>query len=115
MNLVCVCVCVHVFRSHQKSQGHDILALGLIWAILDHYEARFSKLLIFKGGSPYGPVFYCRSDKSKSVLICLVFGSIVLCRLKIFKPGRRDSGRKKQTYESAHGTGRMWTRELIWI
>ena len=71
MNLVYLCV--HVFRSYQKSQGHDILALGLIWAILDHYEARFSKLLIFKGGSPYGPVFYCWSDKSKSVLICLVF------------------------------------------
>merc|ERR1712102_71853 len=27
---------------------------------------------IFNTG-PYGPVFYCRSDKSASVLICLVF------------------------------------------
>ena len=32
-----------VFQSHQKSQGHEISALGLIWANLDHYEARFSK------------------------------------------------------------------------
>ena len=39
MNLVCVSV--HVFRSHQKSQGHEILALGLIWANLKHDEARF--------------------------------------------------------------------------
>ena len=27
----------------QKSQGHEILALGLIWANLKHDEARFSK------------------------------------------------------------------------
>jgi len=38
-----VCLSVHVFRSHQKSQGHEILALGLIWANLKHDEARFSK------------------------------------------------------------------------
>merc|ERR1711923_412822 len=43
---------------------------------LGHFRSLRSpifKMLIFKGGSPYGPVFYCRSDKSKSVLICLVF------------------------------------------
>ena len=38
-----VCLSVRVFRSHQKSQGHEILALGLIWANLKHDEARFSK------------------------------------------------------------------------
>ena len=45
MNLVCVCVClsVHVFLSHQKSQLHEILAQGVIWAWLEHDEARFSK------------------------------------------------------------------------
>ena len=32
---------VRVFQSHQKSQGHEILALGLIWANLKHVEARF--------------------------------------------------------------------------
>ena len=32
-----------VFRSHQKSQCREILALGLIWANLKHDEARFSK------------------------------------------------------------------------
>ena len=33
------------------------------------------KIFFFRGGGgvPYGPVFYCRSDKSASVLICLVF------------------------------------------
>ena len=40
---VSVCVFVRVFRSHQKSQAHDILALGLIWANLKHDEAQFSK------------------------------------------------------------------------
>ena len=39
----CVCLLLSVFRSHQKSQGHEILALALIWASLNHYEARFSK------------------------------------------------------------------------
>ena len=93
-----VCVSVHVFRSRQKSQAHEILALGLIWAILDHYE-----LLIFKGGSPYGPVFYCRSDKSKSVLICFVFGSIVLCRLKYSNRGNeiRAEGNKRTSPPTA--------------
>ena len=38
-----VCLFVRVFRSHQKSQGHEILALGLIWANLKHDGARFSK------------------------------------------------------------------------
>ena len=41
---------VHVFRSHQKSQFHEILALSLIWAILNHYEARFSKFWFLKRG-----------------------------------------------------------------
>ena len=53
MNLVCVSV--HVFRSHQKSQAHEILTLGLIWANLDHHEARFPKFWFLRG-SPYGPV-----------------------------------------------------------
>ena len=35
------CLFVHVFRSHQKTQGHDILAQGLIWANLKHDEAQF--------------------------------------------------------------------------
>ena len=47
MNLVCVFV--RIFQSHQKSQGHEILALELIWAILDHYEARFSKFCFLRG------------------------------------------------------------------
>ena len=38
-----VCLFVRVFQSHQKYQGHEILALGLIWANLKHVEARFSK------------------------------------------------------------------------
>ena len=36
---------VRVFQSHQKTQGHEILALSLISANLKHDEARFSKLL----------------------------------------------------------------------
>ena len=48
--ILSVCVSVHVFRSHQKSQGHEILALGLIWANLKHDEARFSKFWILRGG-----------------------------------------------------------------
>ena len=34
-----VCLFVRVFRSHQKSQAHEILALDLIWANLKHDEA----------------------------------------------------------------------------
>ena len=34
---------VRVFRSNQKSQTYELLALGLLWANLDHYDARFSK------------------------------------------------------------------------
>ena len=33
---------VYISRSHQKSQGHEILTWGLIWANLKHDEARFS-------------------------------------------------------------------------
>ena len=44
-----VCLFVRVFRSHQKSQAHEILALGLIWSNLDHYEARFSKFWFLRG------------------------------------------------------------------
>ena len=51
-----VCLFVRVFRSQQKSQGNEILALGLIWAHLKHDEARFSKFWFFRGGFPYGPV-----------------------------------------------------------
>ena len=32
-----------VFQSHQKSQGHEILSLGQLWANLKHDEAQFSK------------------------------------------------------------------------
>ena len=43
MNLVCVSVCVsvHVFQSHQKSQLQDIFAQGVSWANLKHNDARF--------------------------------------------------------------------------
>ena len=44
-----VCLSVHVFLSHQKSQLHEILALGLIWANLKHDEARFSKFSFLRG------------------------------------------------------------------
>ena len=46
----CLCVSVRVFRSHQKSKGHEILALGLIWTNLKHDEARFSKFWFLRGG-----------------------------------------------------------------
>ena len=36
-----VYVFVHVFQSHQMSQGHEILALGLLWANLKHDEPDF--------------------------------------------------------------------------
>ena len=36
-----VCLSVHVFLSHQKSQLHEILAQGVIWAWFEHDEARF--------------------------------------------------------------------------
>ena len=35
-DIVDLCVFVRVFQSHQKSQGHEIMALGLIWANLNH-------------------------------------------------------------------------------
>jgi len=35
-------VCLFAF-SKKKSQAHEILALGLLWANFDHYDARFSK------------------------------------------------------------------------
>ena len=41
--ILCVCLSVTSFRSHQKCQGHEILALGLIWTNLKHDEARFFK------------------------------------------------------------------------
>ena len=42
MNLVCLCVCLSTFfLSHQKSQLHEILAQGVIWAWFEHDEARF--------------------------------------------------------------------------
>ena len=44
-----VCVSVHVFRSHQKSQIHDIFALCLIWANLKHDQTRFSKFWFLRG------------------------------------------------------------------
>ena len=47
------CVYVYmlsVFLSHQKFQGHNILALGLISANLNHYEDRFLKVLFFSRG-----------------------------------------------------------------
>ena len=36
-----VCLSVREFLSHQKSQHHDILAQGVIWAWLGDDEARF--------------------------------------------------------------------------
>ena len=51
-----VCVSVRVFRGHQKSQVHDILALGLIWIHLKTWGPRFSKFWFFKVDSPYGSV-----------------------------------------------------------
>ena len=53
--ILSVCLSVRVFRRHQKSQGHEILALGLLWANLNSKSPIF-EILIFKGGSPYGPV-----------------------------------------------------------
>ena len=43
MNLVfvSVCLCVRVFRSHLKSQHHDILTQGVISPCLVHDKARF--------------------------------------------------------------------------
>ena len=38
-----VCLSLRVFRSHQMSQHHDILALGIIWANFKHDEAQFLK------------------------------------------------------------------------
>ena len=42
------CLFVHVF--HQKTQGHEILSLSLIWVNLIHDEARFSKFWFLRGG-----------------------------------------------------------------
>ena len=42
------CLFVHVIRSHQKSQLHEILALGLIWANLKTWQSPIFE--IFKGG-----------------------------------------------------------------
>ena len=39
--IVIVCVSVRVFRRQQKSQGHEILAWGLILAYLKHDKAWF--------------------------------------------------------------------------
>ena len=36
-----VCLSVHVFLSHQKSQLHEILAQAVIWAWFEHDEVRF--------------------------------------------------------------------------
>ena len=46
MNLVCLSV--HVFLSHQKSQRHEILAQGVISAWLEHDEAGFSIFLFLR-------------------------------------------------------------------
>ena len=46
---------VRVFRSHQKSQAHDILGLGQIWANIKHNGARFSIFLILRGRG--GPIW----------------------------------------------------------
>ena len=43
---VSVCLSVRVFRSHQKSQFHEILAQG-IWANLKNGEARFLETTYF--------------------------------------------------------------------
>ena len=39
---------VHIFRSHQNSQRHQILAIGLIWANLK--LSPIFEILFFKGG-----------------------------------------------------------------
>ena len=40
---------VCIFRSHQKSQLHEILAQGVIWGWLEHDEAWFSKFWFLRG------------------------------------------------------------------
>ena len=68
-----VCL-LSVFQSHQKSKGHDILALGLIRAILDHNDARFS-IFLFLRGAPHmhGPVLKI-DPFGLSILIFAIWG-----------------------------------------
>ena len=59
------CGFVSVFRSHQKSQLREILALDLFWAYLKHDDARFSKFWFLRGGPHmvqcYFLPFHCSS------------------------------------------------------
>ena len=41
---------------HQKSQPHETLAQGLLWAKIKHDEVRFLKILTFEEELPYGAV-----------------------------------------------------------
>ena len=43
------CVFVHIFWSHQKSQHHEILTPGLIWANFKHNKARFLNCSFLRG------------------------------------------------------------------
>ena len=44
----CLSVCLSTFfLSHQKSQLHDILAQGVIWANLKHHDAQFFNFSFF--------------------------------------------------------------------
>ena len=47
--MMCVCLSVYDFLSHQTSQFHEILVLGLFWANLGHEKARFSKFWFLRG------------------------------------------------------------------
>ena len=48
-NMNTVGMFVHIFWSHQKSQLHEILAMGLIWVNLKHDEVRFLNFLFLRG------------------------------------------------------------------
>ena len=56
---VCLSICA-VFLSHQKSQLHEILAQGVIWANLKHDEARFSKFWFLRILWPFFVFFKMR-------------------------------------------------------
>ena len=54
-----VCMYVHIFLSHQKSQHHEILATGVIcWANLKHDEAQFFNFLYLRILGAFFVFFY---------------------------------------------------------
>ena len=71
--ILSVCLSVHVFSQPPKAPASWNFGSRPTLGQLRSLRSPIFKILIFKGASPYGPVFYCRSDKSASVLICLVF------------------------------------------